>query len=210
MSVSANTLSLILVGFVGLPAAVGAIFWMTAAARGANNHRPRLADYLADTGWRPDTGPAPPPVEEAVRSPCTKLALVKDFGGREVWMVWHEWTETYGETFAYRAQTSFFVRLGPGHPDVEVKRRTGIGGLMKAVRGPGTGDAAFDRDYYIAAGADASGLVGPPVRELMLARRLPAWRIDRGVLSIETGRRPDLEIVQPMADQVIHLAHLLG
>jgi len=209
--VSSDVLPLIFIGIIALPITAVA-FGVIAANRRERDRRTRLHAYMADTGWRPVTEPPPPLVDVAVRSKRTRMAAVKTIDGRDVWMVWHRWTESDGDSSSTHNLTRYFLLLGPDYPDVEVKRRTSIGALIKPVRGAGTGDAAFDRAYLIktAYEPDAHRLVGPPLRELMLARQLPTWQIQGGLLRTAMNHEIRIETLQPLADQIVHLSRLLG
>jgi hypothetical protein len=102
--------------------------------------------------------------------------------------------------------------LGPGYPDIELRRRTGIGALLKPVRGAGTGDAAFDRAFFVRTGDgyEHLRLLTPQLRNAMLDRRVPLWQLTGGVLVIGYGDVPRVENLQYRADVICHLAGMLG
>ena len=191
---------------------LGVITAVVVAHQRDSRRRLQLHAYMADTGWWPISEPPPQQVDTAWRSRRTKLAAVKNIDGGPVWMVWHRWTESSGENSSTHDLTRYFRWLGPNYPDVEVKKRTSVGALIKPVRGPGTGDAAFDKAFRVISPypADAARLLGPHLRQLMTEHRLPPWRIERGLLIIQMDLAVRIETLQPMADQVVELARRLG
>lgn len=174
----------------------------------------RLYGYALSLGWQPvhRSAPLPPVVAEAAGSRRTRLVLATRLHGRAMWLVWHQWTETVGDTTSTRNLTRYFVWLGPSYPEVRLDRRTGLGGLLKPVRGVGTGDAEFDRRFLIRGpGEHAAGrLLSPAVREGMVAGRVPPWQISGGVLIMAHKDTPRVENLQPWADTAGYLAGLLA
>src|SRR5689334_4951883 len=115
----------------------------------ARRERGRVAElhaYAGQSGWQPITGPLPEPVAGDARSRRCKLALGTQRGRHQLWVVWHQWTETTGSgnttSSRRRNRTRYYLWLGSGYPDVSVRRRTAIGAFFKPVRGVGTADAA--------------------------------------------------------------------
>jgi hypothetical protein len=185
----------------------------------ARRDRRRVAElraYAAQYGWQPITGPAPEPVARDARSRRCKLALGARRGPHQVWVVWHQWVESTGSgqtsSSRRRNRTRYYLWLGPDYPDVSVRRRTGVGAFFKPVRGVGTGDAAFDKAFLVRPGDsyEPLRLLTPPLREAMLARRLPIWAINGGVLITAYDDMPRIESLQPHADGICYVADALG
>jgi hypothetical protein len=185
----------------------------------ARRERAKLAElraYAAQSGWLPITGPAPEPVERDARSRRCKLALGVRRGPHHLWVVWHQWIESTGSgdnsSSRRRNRTRYFLWLGPGYPDVSLRRRTGIGAFVKPVRGVGTGDAAFDKAFLVRPGDshEPLRLLTPPLREALLARRLPIWAIEGGVLITAYDDIPRIENLHPRADAICYVADALG
>ncbi len=175
-----------------------------------------LQAYAAQAGWQPITGPAPEPVARDARSRRCKLALGAQRGPHHLWMVWHQWTESTGSgqtsSSRTRNRTRYYLWLGPAYPDVSVRRRTGIGAFFKPVRGVGTADAAFDKAFLVRPGDshEPLRLLTPPLREAMLAGRLPVWAISGGVLITSYDDMPRIESLQLRADGICYVADALG
>jgi hypothetical protein len=185
----------------------------------ARRERGRVAElhgYAAQSGWQPITGPAPEPVARDARSRRCKLALGGQRGPHHLWVVWHQWTESSGSGQTYssrrRNRTRYYLWLGPHYPDVSLRRRTGIGAFFKPVRGVGTGDAVFDKAFLVRPGGsdEPLRLLTPPLREAMLAGRLPIWAITGGVLITAYDDVPRIENLQPRADAICYVADALG
>jgi hypothetical protein len=181
--------------------------------------RGRVAElhaYAARSGWLPITGPAPEPVVEDARSRRCKLALGAQRGPHHLWVVWHQWIESSGSgdssSSRTRNRTRYFLWLGPGYPDVSLRRRTSLGAFFKPVRGVGTGDAAFDKAFVVRPGDshEPLRLLTPPLRAAMLARRLPIWAINGGVLITAYDDVPRIDNLQPRADAICSVADALG
>jgi hypothetical protein len=181
--------------------------------------RRRVAElhaHAAQYGWQPITGPVPEPVARDARARHCKLALGVRRGPHHLWVVWHQWIESTGggqySSSRKRNRTHYYLWLGPGYPDVSLRRRTGMGGLFKPVRGVGTGDAAFDKAFLVRPGDsdEPRRLLTPPLREAMLAQRLPLWSITDGVLITTYNEVPRVENLQGRADAICYVADTLG
>ncbi|QKG23543.1 hypothetical protein [Actinomadura verrucosospora] len=176
-----------------------------------------LHAHAAACGWWPITPdqPMPVPVAEAARSRRTKLAVATT---REhpMWLVWHRWTESSGtgdnRTTSTRDLTRYFLFLGPGYEDVEVVKRTAIGGFFMPVRGVGTGDADFDKRFLIRGPGEhqAVRLLTPSIRAAMLSGHAPAWAVSAGVLISADSVAPSVESLEPRAQALIVLARMLA
>lgn len=180
--------------------------------------RERLRAYAAQAGWWPITEPAggltqvPGPVADDARSRRCKLAFGARRGRREVWMVWHHWVESTGDSSTTHDLTRYYLWLGVGYPDIELRRRTVLGAFIKPVRGAGTGDAAFDKAVLVRPGDGGAQwrLLTPPLREALLARRLPLFQITGGVLVTRYDDVPRIDNLDARADAISHLADALG
>ncbi|HEU5026386.1 MAG TPA: hypothetical protein VFV01_15825 [Spirillospora sp.] len=198
-------------GFIAL--VVAGIVWA-----GVQNGRRIKALYAhtAECGWWPITPeqPMPAPVAHAVRSRRTKLA-VATVREHPMWLVWHRWTESSGtgdnRTTSTHDLTRYFLLLGPGYQDVEVVRRTAVGGFFMPVRGVGTGDAAFDKRFLIRGLGEhqAVRLLTPPIRAAMLSGHAPAWAVSAGVLISAYSVAPSVEALEQRAHALIVLARML-
>lgn len=182
--------------------------------RRERRRREQLQAYAAQTGWYPITSPAPEPVVDAMRSKRSKLAVGTQLGPFNTWLVWHQWTESTGgetTTTSTRNLTRYFVWLGPSFPDVQVRRRTGIGGFLKPVRGIGTGDPAFDKAFLVRPSDDPAPLrlLTPAMRQALLSGQLPVWTISAGVLITGYDDIPRPDNMQPRADVIVYLAQML-
>jgi hypothetical protein len=184
--------------------------------RRERNRVAALHAYAAQSGWQPITGPAPEPVARDARSRRCKLALGARRGPHHLWVVWHQWIESTGSgqtsSSRRRNRTRYYLWLGSDYPDVSLRRRTGIGAFFKPVRGVGTADAAFDKAFLVRPGDsyEPLRLLTPPLREAMLAGRLPIWAIDGGVLITAYDDVPRIENLQPRADAICYVADALG
>jgi hypothetical protein len=177
--------------------------------------RARLHAHAAQLGWYPITSPVPGPVAEAIRSRRTKLALGIRHSGYDAWMVWHQWTESTGSdssTTSTKNLTRYYLWLGPAHPNVQLVRRTSIGAFFNPVRGIGTGDAEFDKRFVIkpADRPEAIQVVTPVIRQAMFAGHFLNWQVSDGTLILAYWDTPRIENLQPRADGIVHLAHLLS
>ena len=210
-----EVIPLFLSGFVSL-FIVALIVLIVLAVKGYRRERRRRAEldlYATQLGWQPIAGPVPEPVAKDVRSRRNKLALSTQRGPHPLWLVWHQWTESNGETSTTtRNLTRYYIWLGQGHPDIQLRRRSRIGAFFKPVRGVGTGDAAFDRAFLVRPSGtyEHQRLLTPQLRAAMVARQVPAWRITGGVLIIGYGDVPRIENLQPRADVICYLAQALG
>jgi hypothetical protein len=201
----------------GTAAAAVAVLAVTVIRRD-RRRREELRAYAAQAGWWPVAGPAagpaqlPGPVAEDARSRRCKLAFGARRGRYDVWMVWHQWVESTGDSSTTRNLTRYYLWLGPSHPDIALRRRTGIGAFFKPVRGAGTGDAAFDRAVLVRPGDGGAqwGLLTPPLREALLARRLPLFQITGGVLITRYGDVPRIDNLDARAAAICELADALG
>jgi hypothetical protein len=205
-----------LFGVFFVTAVVLLIVYAVAAVRRERRRREQLRGYAARLGWLPITGPVPEPVAKDARSRRCRLALGLRRGGHDLWVVWHQWTESTGSgegsSSRTRNRTRYFLWLGPAYPDIAVRRRTGIGAFFKPVRGIGTGDAGFDKAFLVRPSDtyEQRRLLTPPLREAMLARRLPVWEIAGGVLITAYEDMPRIENLQARADAISYLARALG
>ncbi|KAB2373212.1 hypothetical protein [Actinomadura montaniterrae] len=200
--------------FVGLVVlAVVVIVW--SAVRSHRQMR-ELREHIAACGWRPveRDEPMPRPVASAVRSRRTKLAVAAE-EPYPLWLVWHRWTESQGTGDSRRTSTHdltrYFLRPGGGFRDVEVVKRTAIGGFLMPVRGVGTGDAAFDKRFLIRGLGEqqAVRLLTPALRAAMLAGDVPPWEVAGGVLISAYTDAPSIGTFQPRADALVRLAGML-
>lgn len=181
------------------------------AVRHQRRRRDQLRAYAAQTGWSPIAEPMPGPVAEDARSRRCKLALGTRRGRHTIWMVWHQWVESTGDSSSTRNLTRYYLWLGPSYPDIALRRRTRVGALLMPVRGAGTGDAAFDRAVLVRAGDGAAQrLLTPPLREALLTRRLPLFQITGGLLVTAYGDPPRIENLEPRADAIRSLADALA
>lgn len=175
-----------------------------------------LHAHAAQCGWWPITAdqPMPGPVAHAARSRRTRLAVATT-RGQPMWLIWHRWTESSGvgddRTSSTHDLTRYFLLLGPGYEDVEVIKRTAIGGLFMPVRGVGTGDAEFDKRFLIRGPGEhqAVGLLTPPIRAAMLAGHAPAWAVSAGVLISAYSVPPSVETLEPRANALVVLSRML-
>lgn len=216
---AADAFDLAPVVFSGLFAAVVALLIVAAVMAAARERRRReqLHAHAAQWGWRPVTiaAPAPGPVSEAARSRRSRLVLGTRLQGFDLWLVWHQWTESTGSgdstTSTTRNHTRYFLWLGGSYPDLRLERRSRIGAFLKPVRGIGTGDAEFDRHFLVrgARGHEALRVLTPDVRHAMMTGRLPVWRISGGVLITGHQDVPRVENLQPHADVIVYLARML-
>ncbi|HEY7488706.1 MAG TPA: hypothetical protein VH912_29970 [Streptosporangiaceae bacterium] len=200
--------ALIFPGFVILVV----VLIVTTATR-QRKRRERLQAYAAQLGWWPIAGPLPEAVAKDVGSRRTKLALGTQRGRFNVWMVWHQWTESTGENSSTtRNLTRYYLWLGPAYPNIELRRRTSIGAFLKPVRGAGTGDPDFDKAFLVRPSdrTDHLRLLSPALRQAMMAKQVPVWQIAGGVLIIGYSDAPRVESFQPRAEMIIYLAHALG
>jgi hypothetical protein len=176
----------------------------------------RFRAHAAACGWWPLTAdqPLPGPVASAARSRRTKLAFAAE---REypVWLVWHHWIESTGTGDSRRTKahdlTRYFLPLGPGFQDVEIVARTALGGLLKPVRGVGTGDPAFDKRFLVRGLGEqqAVRLLTPELRAAMLAGEVPTWTVRARVLISSYSSPPSAETLEPRADALIAVARML-
>lgn len=197
----------------------------------------RLRAQSAQFGWHPITDPVPGPVATALRSRRCKLALAMQYEGRQVWMIYHQWTERSASRRSERVEDlmRYFLDLGPGYPSILLRRRTvmdgdqwpveGMGGLvekfidgMRGLPDSYTGDAEFDRRFSFQvlqthqvrhATAEPLRLLTPPVRAAMVADQLPLWGLDGGILSIRYPYEPDADRLQAGAEAIVRLAGML-
>src|SRR5919198_769687 len=186
--------------FVSGMGGVMAVLAITTIRR-ERRRREHLRAYAARLGLFPFTHPVPAP--DAARSRRAKLALGGQRGRHAVWVVWHQWVESTGDNSSTtRNLTRYYLWLGPGHPDIELQRRTSIGAFFKPVRGAGTGDAAFDKAILVRPtdGHEHLRVLTPPLREALLSRRLPLFQITDGVLITTYGDVPRIKNLQPRAD----------
>lgn len=175
-------------------------------------HLEGLIGYALDTGWYRFGPPAPRPVDSDARSRRTRLALARRLGESEVWTVWHRWTESSGENSSTtRHRTFYYLWLGPSFPNVEVVRRTSIGAFFKPVRGVGTGDPEFDKRFVVKPTdrPEILAAVTPAVRHAMLKGYVWQWRISEGTLIQSYDEALRLEALQPRAEAIAYLAHLI-
>ncbi len=216
-------IAIVPLGFFVLFAAfvVGMVLLLVRVARRERVRREELWAYAVQYGWRPPPmgAPLPRPVEEAARSRRSELVLGTRSQGFDLWLVWHHWTETRrtgdssgpgGQTTHHTTHnlTRYFLRPGWAYPDVDLSRRTKIGGALMPVRGVGTGDAEFDRKFLV---RGAEGLVLPPaLREAMIAGHLPTWEISAGILITSYHDTPEIENLQYRADAIVRIVHMLG
>ncbi len=213
MAVGVGVVLLFFLGFIALFVVLAVV--LTKAARREGNQRwERLWSAATAYGWRrPAAGERlPPAVLEAAGTSRTKLVLVTRYQGFDLWLVWHQWTESRSSGDSTTTTTENLTRyylwpLSP-HPDMKVTRRTRLGAALMPVRGPGTGDVEFDRQFMVH---------GPPraflpdrLRYAMLTGEVPAWEIAGGTLVLAYGTQPTPENLQPGADLTVRLAHLMG
>jgi hypothetical protein len=207
-------IALVPLGFFGAFAAfvVGMVLLVVRAARQERVRREELWAYALQYGWRPPPmgAPLPAPVEEAARSRRSRLVLATRFQGFDLWLVWHQWTESSstGDTTTHttRNLTRYFLWPGRAYPDVRLARRTKIGASLMPVRGAGTGDAEFDRRFLVR----GDFAVPPALRRAMLAEHLPTWEIVGGVLVTSYSDTPRIQNLQHRADAIVRIVHMLG
>ncbi|WP_162641575.1 hypothetical protein [Streptosporangium sp. 'caverna'] len=164
-------------------------------------------------------------MDEVAQSTRMRCMLEKRVGRSMVWMTWHQWQETTSSS-TYRDgkwesdssttrydETRYFIVLPGRMPDVAVVRRTRIGGLLRRVRGPGTGDAAFDRAFLLKSRDDGvpRGVLSSRLRKAMLARRLPPWESRNSILFTVHRDQPTLATLDSRAAAIAEIAaHLSG
>ncbi|MFD0899044.1 hypothetical protein [Actinomadura sediminis] len=198
---------------IGFTLLVGVgIAWQTVLQQ---RRRDRLREHAAEYGWRPAAvdESTPGPVAEAARSRVARLAITTE-QPYALWLVWHRWSESSAgnDTSSVRDLTRYFLLLDPGFPDVDVVRRTRLGGAFMPVRGAGTGDAAFDKRFLVRGPGEreVSRLLTDELREAMLADRVPAWEISGDVLITTYADAPTTATLQPRADTITDLARTLA
>lgn len=189
------------------------VFIIVMIVLAAKRQRRRLEEFnrhAAQCGWYPVTSAVPGLVGTAARSRRARLVLGTR-QGFELWLVWHRWRESNGESSTTHDLTRYFLWLGPPYPTLRLERRTSIGGFLKPVRGVGTGDAEFDKRFMVRSTTqhEALRLVTPAIRQAMLAGNLPEWAITDGVLFISYHDEPFAETLQPRTDTIIQLARTL-
>lgn len=170
-----------------------------------------IQDYALDAGWSAFGPPVPPPVDVAVRSPLTKLALTCQVGGHQVWMVWQRWPGSDADGRGPLGLTRFYVWLEDHYPDMQVRRRDTLSLLVLPVQGIGTGEPEFDRHYMIkSTGSDAPlRVLTPAVRQVMIAGRAREWEISAGTLIHTYEDKERVETLQGRAEGVANFAQLL-
>jgi hypothetical protein len=189
------------------------IVW--SGVRGRRQMR-ELREHIAARGWRPVVRdePMPGPVASAARSRRSRLAVATQ-EPYPLWLVWHRWTESSGtgdnRTTSTHNLTRYFLLLGAGYQDMEVVKRTALGGLFMPVRGAGTGDADFDKRFLVRGLGEhqAVRLLTPELRAAMLAGEVPAWEVSAGVLISAYSVAPSVATFQPRADTLVALAGML-
>ncbi len=196
-------------GFIAL-----IVFAVMQAARHDRARREQLWAHAMRFGWRAFAPgePAPSAVASEAGSGRTKLALVTRLHGYDVWLVWHQWTETSSSGDSTTSSTHHLTRyyLWPHsmRPDVRLSRRTRLGASLMAVRGAGTGDAEFDRNFMVHTAAPV--YLPDGVRYGMMTGDLPIWQISAGALVTSYADPPRAENLQYRADVIVRLVHALG
>lgn len=200
-------------GFVTL-----VIVLVVKTAQRERRRREQLWAYALQCGWRPVpvNAPLPGPVTEAAGSRRSKLVLGTRLQGFDLWLVWHQWTESTGSsdstTYTTRNLTRYFLWTGRSYPDIRLERRTRIGASLMPVRGIGTGDAQFDKRFLVRSslGAQALGVLTPGLRQAMVAQNVPIWGIVGGVLITAYDDAPHVEDLQYRANVLIHIVNMMG
>jgi hypothetical protein len=203
----------IFAGFITLVVVV-----VVKAAQRENRRQEQLRAHALSCGWHPVPlgAPLPPPVVAAAGSRRSKLVLGTRIQGFDLWLVWHQWTESTstGDSTTYSTHnlTRYFLWPGRPYPDVRLGRRTRIGASLMPKRGIGTGDTEFDKRFLVRGGpgTEPLGLLTPGLRQAMLAGNLPTWEIAGGVLTTAYNDIPSIENLQYRANLIVHIVRLLG
>jgi hypothetical protein len=135
---------------------------------------------------------------------------------QRIWLSWHRWTETSTSsggrsTSSTHNLTRYFLALPGSFPDMSVVRRTKIGAFFKARRGLGTSDEDFDRRFVIKPTdlPQAARVVTPQLADALKTGELPEFSITQNLLGTSYDTAPDWRELQPRAEQLSRLAHLL-
>jgi hypothetical protein len=179
-----------------------------------------MAELLAQArrlGWQKidSRAQAPAAVAESARSPRSVLLLYHQ--ERQIWLSWHRWTEstTSSDNRSSSSRThdltTYFVALPGPFPDLSVVRRTKVGGFLKARRGLGTGDEDFDRSFAVKPpdSEQAVRAITPRLAHALKANEVPEFSVTSNVLSTVHHSPPDWRRLQPHAEQLGRLVHLL-
>jgi hypothetical protein len=207
-----GTTTVICIGVVLIIAAL-----MVIASRVGARRSREFAAFAASSGWTEPPSPLPEPLVTVARSYRSRLMLYSHRDGFDVWISWHRWTEISGGNPTRRSGstthdvTRYFVALGRRRPNAVVQRRTGLGGLLKPVRGHGTGDAEFDRAFVVRPTDEpvVLALLTPPMRAALRSGRVPPWQIADDLLITTYLRPPTAATLNAHADAAVQAALLL-
>jgi hypothetical protein len=97
-------------------------------------------------------------------------------------------------------------------PDIRVEKRSRLGAWLKPVRGQGTGDADFDRAFVVKPTKlpVPAQLLPAPMRQGLLAQRVPPWQTVDNLLVIAYPQAPKQETIDSGAAPLLALVELLG
>lgn len=196
----------------------------------ARRDRERYQAFLAyafQQGWLvlDRRAAVPPGVVQAARSRRSKLLMVRQRPGSQLWLSWHRWQETstsssYNSTTGMHDRrstttthnlTRYFLTLAGDHPAMSVRPRTKLGGFLKGRRGMGTGDDTFDRAFLIKPMDSPAAVreLTAAMRRALLARAVPPWSIADGMLITEYSDAPDQQNLAERTAAVERVASLL-
>lgn len=174
--------------------------------------RAQLWAYAAQVGWQPlQPGiPVPGPVADAARSRRSQMVVRTRLREFDMWLVWHQWTESTSSGDSTTTQTRHLTRyyLWPNrpYPNVQLVGRTRIGASLMPVRGAGTGDAEFDRRFLVRGTPE---LLSPALRQAMLAGSVPVWQLNGGTLITAYNDSPRPDTLQYRAEVISQIARCL-
>lgn len=156
------------------------------------------------------------PAGDGPRGARRVLCLERRTGTRTVRVVCHHWWETTSDGTVTSSTPRFAAHylvplVGGPFPDVAFRVRTRLGGAVVPVRGPGTGDAGFDRRFLVAGpgGVALARLLPPPMRHAMPTGAVPPWSIVSGVLVTLFPSHPAVADLNPRAEAAVRLAALV-
>lgn len=202
---------------IGVGLAIAVVAGLIALSRAAHRQARELSEFAALSGWTAPADPLPPTLAPVAASARSRMMLYSHRNGCHVWLSWHRWTETSTGNPSRRASstthdlTRYFVTLPRRRPNVAVQRRTGLAGLLKPVRGAGTGDPPFDRAFLVKPADEpvALALVTAPMRDALRRGLVPPWQIVDDLLVTGYSRPPTVENLNAHADAAVHAVRLL-